>query len=226
MFADIIEHAELDSSKTTLEIGPGTGQATEPILQTGTSYLAIELGEHLSEYTKSRFRSYDNFQIINGDFEEHDFGLRKFDLVYSAATIQWIPEDIGFSKVSNILNSGGSFAMMMTLTDEKSQNEGLYRRIQEVYDECFRPEDAYTCKLAYDNVVNYGFTDFECRKYHQRRELNADEYVSYIGTHCTHITLQEPYRSQFFSSISDAISDAGGNIILDDTIVLYLARRS
>lgn len=30
LFADVIEYAALDASKTVLEIGPGTGQATSP----------------------------------------------------------------------------------------------------------------------------------------------------------------------------------------------------
>ena len=41
----------LDSDKMVLEIGPGTGQATEPILLTGCNYRAIELGEN---FTSSR----------------------------------------------------------------------------------------------------------------------------------------------------------------------------
>ncbi|WP_318011030.1 hypothetical protein [Clostridium sp. FP1] len=45
-------------------------------MKTGCSYLAIELGENLAEYTKNKFSSYDNFQIVDADF------------VYSAATIQ------------------------------------------------------------------------------------------------------------------------------------------
>ncbi|MDR2932274.1 MAG: hypothetical protein LBV27_04120 [Oscillospiraceae bacterium] len=32
LFADIIAYAGLDEQKSVLEIGPGTGQATEPIL--------------------------------------------------------------------------------------------------------------------------------------------------------------------------------------------------
>ena len=47
-FVDIIEYARLNTNKTVLEIGPGTGQATEPILRTGCSYLAIELGENFT----------------------------------------------------------------------------------------------------------------------------------------------------------------------------------
>ena len=74
LFLDLIYYSKLDSSKTSLEIGPGTGQATEPILKTGCSYLAIELGENLAKYTQNKFSSYDNFQIVNADFENYDFG--------------------------------------------------------------------------------------------------------------------------------------------------------
>ncbi|MHB1153924.1 MAG: rRNA adenine N-6-methyltransferase family protein [Eubacteriales bacterium] len=55
LFTDVIEYSKLDSGKTALEIGPGTGQATEPILKTGCSYTAIELGENLAEYMKCKF---------------------------------------------------------------------------------------------------------------------------------------------------------------------------
>jgi hypothetical protein len=48
VFSDVIQYAKLDTDKIVLEIGPGTGQATEPILKTGCSYLAIELGELVS----------------------------------------------------------------------------------------------------------------------------------------------------------------------------------
>ncbi|HEX2945003.1 MAG TPA: class I SAM-dependent methyltransferase [Clostridia bacterium] len=225
LFADVIDYSKLGPGKTALEIGPGTGQATEPILKTGCSYLAIELGEHLAEYTRNKFSTYDNFQIVNADFETYDFGRNKFDLVYSAATIQWIPEEIGFPKVYDILKSGGALEMFMTHSDEKSANEPLYQKIQEIYAEFFHPETEYTCKLDYKNVVHYGFVDFECRNYHKKRKLNAYEYVSYISTHAPHLTLQEPYKSKFFTGVRDAVLSFDNNITIYDTIVLYLARK-
>jgi SAM-dependent methyltransferase len=225
VFGDVLEYSKLDSGKTALEIGPGTGQATEPILKTGCSYLAIELGEHLAEFTKNKFRSYDNFQIINADFETYDFGRHRFDLVYSAATIQWIPEEIGFPKIFNILKRNGTIAMMFTKTEYKSANEALYLRIQDVYDKYFHPETKYTCNLEYRNVKNYGFIDVESRSYDKTREYNADDYVSLIGTHSDHIALQEPYKSNFYKGIREAIRSFGNKITLYDTIVLYLARK-
>lgn len=103
LFSDLIEHSKLDASKAALEIGPGTGQATEPILKTGCSYLAVELGENFTEFMKNKFGSYTNFQIVNADFETYDFGRDKFELVYSAATFQWIKREIGYPKLQAIL---------------------------------------------------------------------------------------------------------------------------
>jgi len=224
-FADVIKHSKLDVLKTALEIGPGTGQATEPILKTGCSYLAIELGEKFTDAMKERFAAYENFHIVNADFETYDFGEHKFDLVYSAATIQWIPEEIAFPKVYALLKSGGSFAMMLTQTEYKSANEMLYDQIQEAYDKYFHPETEYKCHLEYDHVTKYGLIDFERREYHQVRTYNADEFVSWTKIMAPHLTLQEPDKTRFFESIKEAIISFGNSITLNDTVVLYLARK-
>ncbi len=225
LFADLVQYVQLSPEKAVLEIGPGTGQATEPILKTGCQYTAIELGEHLTQFMINKFDRYKNFHIVNADFETYDFEGSTFDLVYSAAAIQWIPEQIGFPKVYKILKHGGTFAMMLTRSEYKSTNEDLYNKIQEVYTEYFHPEQNYTCSLAYQNVGNYGFTGFEVREYHQKREFTADEYAAFSATHCDHIVLREPYRSRFFDGIRKAVLDAGNKIVFNDTIVLYLARK-
>lgn len=229
LFADLIEYAKLDFSKTALEVGPGTGQATEPILKTGCSYLAIELGENFVEFTKNKYNSYDNFQILNADFETYDFESDRFDLVFSAAAFQWISEKIGYLKAYDILKRNGTFAMFMMRPDLRPgggyTDEPLYSKIQEVYAEYFRPEIKYTCSLDYDAREKYGFTDLECRYYHKTREYNADDYVSLICTHSDHLTLQEPYKSKFFEGIRNVILESGNKITLYDKITLYLARK-
>ena len=225
LFADVIEFSKLSPGKTALEIGPGTGQATEPILKAGCSYLAIELGENLAQFTKDKFSLYSNFEIVNADFETYDFGERRFDLVYSAATIQWIPEEIGFPKVYSLLKNGGTFAMMLTKTDFKRSNEALYSKIQGVYDKYFHPETEYKCQLAYSNVENHGFADFECRHYYESREYNADDFISWTIIQAPHLTLPEPDKSNFIEGIRDAVLSFGNKITLLDDIVLYLARK-
>ena len=81
LFKDLIEYAALGPDKTVLELGPGTGQATDPILATGCDYHAIELGEHLYEKMKEKYGRFPSFHIVNGDFITHDFCGQTFDLI-------------------------------------------------------------------------------------------------------------------------------------------------
>ena len=240
LFADLIEHSKLNPSKTALEIGPGTGQATEPVLKTGCSYLAIELGETLAEFMRNKFNSYKNFEIINADFEIYDFGQNKFDLVYSAAAFQWIKREIGYPKLQAILKSGGTFAHFAVATG--SRVPALDDKIQEVYAEYFHSETDYREYMNQKNehsqkvdpinsgsqeeiLERYGFVDIECRHYSKIREFNADNYISYISTHADHISLKEPYKSKFADGIRAVILDYGDKVTLDDDIILYLARK-
>ena len=225
LFVDIIEHAKLDNSKTALEIGPGTGQATKPILKTGCSYSAIELGENFTADMKKKFSSYDNFQIVNADFETYDFGENRFDLVYSAATIQWISEEIAFPKAYDILKRNGTLAMFMTRTDYETPNKELFQKIQDVYAEYFKPEIPYRQHFNYENAVNHGFVDFECRHYYKERECNADEFVSWTKIMASQLTIREPYKSKFLEGIRDAVLSFGDSITLLEDNVLYLARK-
>lgn len=229
LFADLIEYANLDSGKNALEVGPGTGQATEPILKTGCNYLAIELGENFTDFMRKRFKSYNNFQIVNADFESYDFNEHKFDLVYSAAAFQWIPEKIGYPKAYHLLKSGGSFAMFMMRPDIQPgggyTDEPLYSKIQEIYSKYFHPETEYKCRLDYDAREKYGFVDLEKREYHKTREYTADDYISLISTHSDHLTLREPFKTNFYEGIRDVILSFGNKITLYDKITMYLARK-
>lgn len=226
LFADLIEYSGTVPGKTVLELGPGTGQATEPILNTGCNYHAIELGEHFTEMMKMKYGARSNFRIINDDFITHDFGSQKFDLIYSAATIQWILEEIAFSKTFDLLKPGGTLAMMLTLSDYKTSNEALYKEIQQVYSAYFRPETEYTNGgFQYTNAPNYGYVGFEKRAYSGKRQFTADEYVAFSGTHCDHIVIPEPYKSKFFNGLRKAVLDAGNKIVFYDTFVLFLTKK-
>lgn len=225
LFQELEMVCGLNLEKKVLEIGPGTGQATEPILKTGCDYTAIELGENFTSFMQNKFGCYQNFHIINADFENYSFNENIYDLVYSAAAIQWIPEETAFTKTYRILKPGGRLAMFMTRSDEASANPSLRSEIDRVYDKYFRVKQRYNCKLDYENVLNYGFENLAYKEWKNIRKLNADEYICYISTHCEHITLEEPYKSNFYAGIRKAIVEAGNEIVITDTIPLYLVQK-
>lgn len=102
LFDFIVCTCDLNETKSCLEIGPGTGQASDFAIDTGCNYTAIELGENMAAIMKRKFGNRRNFKIIVGDFKDYAFHPDSFDLVYSAAAIQWIEEHIPYSKCFNI----------------------------------------------------------------------------------------------------------------------------
>jgi SAM-dependent methyltransferase len=226
LFDKIINFCPIDETSSVLELGPGTGQATEPILNTGCSYHAIELGENFYNVMKSKYGRRSNFNIVNDDFITHDFGEQKFDLIYSGATIQWIDEDIAFPKTFNLLKPGGTLAMFLTKGDYETPNPQLYERIQKLYDKYFKPTIPYTRgSFPYLNAPLYGYESIETHEFHSKRILTADEYIGLCSTHCDHIVIPEPYKSEFFKALRDTVMDNGNQIVFFDTHVLHLAKK-
>lgn len=226
LFDELIRYANIGEGKAVLELGPGTGQATDPILDTGCDYHCIELGRQLACKMSEKYGSRANFHIVNDDFITHDFKEQKFDMIYSARTIQWIPEDVAFSKTLDLLKPDGILAMIHIYSDYKTPNPELYETIQRVYAEHYRPVTEYKHRdFRHQNAQNYGYTDFERREYFSTRRLNADQYISLIKTHSDHITIPEPHRTPFFEGLHKAVMDAGNVIEYYDTHVLMLAKK-
>ncbi|MBO7338569.1 MAG: methyltransferase domain-containing protein [Lachnospiraceae bacterium] len=226
LFAYLIAKAGIGPGKRVLEIGPGTGQATEPVLRTGCEYHAIELGEHLYRKMQEKYGKLPNFNIVNDDFITHDFGDMKFDMIYSAATIQWIPEAIAYTKTFDLLKPGGMLAMMLTSAEYKSDNEALYEKIQTLYDRYYKPDIPYKHgAFRYTAAPEYGYTEVERHDFKGQRVFTADEYVAFSGTHCDHIVIPEPLRTEFFEGLRKAVLEAGDRIVFNDTHVLYLTKK-
>jgi len=236
LFNDIIDYSKLDSETECLEIGCGTGQATEPVLNTGSSVLAIELGQNFTEYTRNKFSNYKNFCIENADFEKIPLQDNKFDLVFSGTAFHWIPEEIGYPKVFDILKSGGAISVFWNKPAPKSFNDPLHLKMQKVYEKYFGPGSMKKAEAESDNpqerykkiigtIEKYGFIEAECRLYRQVREFNAEDYIALISTYSDHIALPEPVKSQFFNGIRGAIHDFNNSIKVYDTIDLYMARK-
>ena len=149
-------------------------------------------------------------------------------MIYSEATIQWIPEDIAFAKTFDLLKPGGIRAMIRIKSDYKTPDEELYNRTQKVYDAYWKPENRYKdmcLPFSYANAVNYGYVDFEKREFYGKRVFTADEYVALSGTHVDHICMAEPYKSLFFNGLREAVPEAGNKTEFYDTCELFFARK-
>lgn len=64
---EILEKAEVNSEDLIIEIGPGLGSLTAPLLGRAGKVICIELDPKMVSILKDRFALYENFELINED---------------------------------------------------------------------------------------------------------------------------------------------------------------
>lgn len=233
LFHDVIQFSNLSNSKQALEIGIGTGQATLPFLETGCKVTAIELGESLANFSADKFSEFANFNVINHDFESAALDHNHYDLVYSATAFHWIPQEIGYPKVYQLLRSGGALALFWNRPFPAREGD-LHIAMQKAYDKyaplfkkpvlAHRHSEENGLELV-NTIERYGFIDVSFKLYHRTRSFDANSYISLLNTYSDHRALQEDQRILLEKEIIEAINHYGGQIDLHDTIELFLARK-
>lgn len=231
LFKDIIEYSHIMQGKKAIEIGIGTGHATKPFLETGCEIQAIELGKDLAEYCKLKFRDYKNFTVCNAAFEEFECPEESVDLIYAATSFHWIPEEIGYPKISKLLKPGGTLALFWNRPFVSRENDELHQRIQSIYQK-YRPST--TKLLEHDTekynqrkqaIQSYGFKDIVVKLYHLTRTFSSSNYIALLNTYSDHRAMPTAIKEPFENEIKEAILHFDDVLYVYDTIDLYLARK-
>lgn len=67
-----IKVANITKEDLVIEIGPGLGTLTKPLLEKAGKVISIELDNKMIKILQDRFKNYDNFEIINKDILKVD----------------------------------------------------------------------------------------------------------------------------------------------------------
>jgi len=233
LFEDIINYAEINKDKSLIEVGCGTGQATEPFLKTNCKVTAVELGENLSSFTREKLKSYKNLNVVQSAFEEYDCDDNKFDVLYSATAFHWIPDKIGYKKAYRVIKKGGTLALFWNRPSINDKDNPLHQKIQSFYNELL-PHWSYKVtdnddKSRYSSIINkidqYGFMNIELKLYNNIRKFTGVEYIELLNTYSDHLALEKTIKEKLFTAIRTVIEDCGNEVIINDTVDLYLARK-
>lgn len=234
LFEDIKAYAGLNKDSKTLEIGCGTGQATEHMLKVGCNIEAVELGSNLSTFVENKFANHDNFKVWNGEFEQYPYEKDALDLVYSATAFHWIPDEIGYIKVMDMLKPGGTIALFWNQVFFNREDDPLHQMIQSIklkYADMghIAPEPKNKDHERYESRVNgmkaYGFEEVELKLHKQMRTFLADDFIALLSTYSDHNVMEASVRDVFYEEIRTAINDFGGSIQQYDIMDLYLGRK-
>jgi SAM-dependent methyltransferase len=111
LFDDCIQEAGLKSGDRMLEVGAGTGKATEGFARRGLAILAVEPGAQMIAAAKQALAAYPNIAFVESTFEKWTPEPRVFGLVAAAQAWHWVDPAIGFRKAHDVLRETGWLAL-------------------------------------------------------------------------------------------------------------------
>jgi SAM-dependent methyltransferase len=104
-----------------LEIGCGTGQLTEMLVERGLEVDAIDPGASLVEIALRRVG--DGAVRFHAErFEDVDLPSRSFEAVFSGTAFHWIDPAVGWQKAANVLVPSGVLALLQSSLPELSKD--------------------------------------------------------------------------------------------------------
>jgi ubiquinone/menaquinone biosynthesis C-methylase UbiE len=224
---DVISLSAIPDNGRILEIGCGTGKATELFASRGYGMVCLDLGANLAAVAAQKFREFANIQIVVNSFEDWKPDGRLFDLVLAATSFHWVDPTVAYVKSAAVLTPNGSLAVFSNT--HIRQDEGFFLRVQDVYRASAPSMASAEANSKRSCAAPPGTVLFEepiVRRYQWAIEYSAKEYLDLLGTYSDHISLPATECRCLFAGIADLIErDYGGRVLKHYETVLRLRRK-
>jgi SAM-dependent methyltransferase len=143
----LVDRCGLAAGTPTFEVGPGTGLATERLLELGADPLvAVEPDERLARYLAS---AHPQARVLGAPFETADLAERAFRLGCSATAFHWVDPAIGLPKVARLLEPGGWWAMWWNIFGDPFRKDPFHEATLELLRGARSPGNGTVGGLSY-----------------------------------------------------------------------------
>lgn len=237
LFEKLVTDTKLSKEAELLEIGPGTGQATQPLAERGYHITAVELGDDMAAKARGALADYPNVKIITGAFEDVDLPVAHYDLIYSATAIHWIKPEYKFTKPHKLLKPGGHLAIIHTEHVSDEQGDNFFFASQPIYqkyhtkDKPINKQGDFTLPRLKDlqppeKIDEMLFSSESFTVFPMTLSYTAQEYADLLATYSPHLALPEDKRAGFLREIKALIDkDYGGTMTKHYGMTLTIVRK-
>jgi SAM-dependent methyltransferase len=232
LFDALLRVTALPPRAKLLEIGPGTGQATQPLAERGYSITAIELGKELAAIARRKLQQYPNVEVIAGAFEDADLPAQAYDLVFSATAFHWLKPEAKFAKPHHTLRDNGHLAVIHTNHVSDEQGDAFFYISHPIYEKYFpsskerrfqlpRITDLTPPKL---DTQLFELTHFEC--FPLVMHYTTETFIELISTYSPTLALSDDKRALFLKEIAHCVdTQFNGTLIRHFAMSLAVAKK-
>jgi SAM-dependent methyltransferase len=231
MYDDLMAIADLSAGDALLEVGCGTGKATEEFARRGLNVVALDPGPEMIAAARRRVAASTGVRFLQTTFEAWPVEAGAFSLVAAAQSWHWIAPDIRFKKAFEALAPGGALAVFGSAPEPVPQP--LRTALEKVYaihaPELAGPpaEHAYLPSGLFPGEFDRSglFGPLIHQSYPWSRSFSARSYVEYLRTVSRYQLMDEKGREDLLAAIAHAIASNGGGFDAPVETHLYIARR-
>lgn len=238
LFNTIVSEGELVQNSEILEVGCGSGQATQDLGKRGFKVTAIEPGENLAEIARRNCADLHYVEIITAFFEKWESGQQThFDAIISANAWHWVDLDVSYHKAALLLKPGGILAVFWNFPEIEDKDVSL--AIQEIVDTIAPEAQGLACYNGImqdvEALLQQGQKEFEAsgqfasvktHRFKQPLHMTAQEFINWIGTYSNIQNLEDSVRDDLNSALKNYI-EAGEDksIVMRNEVVLRTASK-
>jgi SAM-dependent methyltransferase len=221
MFDIVMTYGALHAGDRALEIGAGTGKATEKFIARGLHVHALEPSAGMAAVLRTK-----NVEVEDATFEAMA-PADPYALVYAAQSWHWVAGDDKYDRLARALRPGGVAALFWNQGRPhpepfKTDNDAVYKRLwpENEVDRTTWPPDATADQFAASGL----FTDIEKHVVTWEIDYTAAEWVALLQTHSNHRMLPDDVRTELHEGVAAAIEKHGGVLACIYDTDVYLAR--
>lgn len=234
VFDILAERCGLGPGARVLEIGPGTGLATGPLLASGADVVAVEPGANLAEILTATHGS-ERLDVRVTDFENADLP-GAFDLAVAATSLHWIDPVAGIRKLGERVRPGGWLAAWWNEFGDIDRPTRFRDRLDDVYRDLLPAEPAYKDSRSHvrdvdrwSQVLATGgwFADIAVDFMEWHQILTAQAARELWSTFPNIAELAPPAREEFLTRLGALVDEEPGGTVEDPRLtVVYTAVRT
>lgn len=232
LLRDVQIFAGKDSFGIGLEVGAGTGQATDLFRDIVERLDIVEVGNQQIEFLKLKYND-KKTSIYQSYFEEYQ-SENKYDLIFSATAFHWVDAEIGYPKAWNMLKPGGVMAAFWHMSSVTYHSDGIFLGLNQIKKKYLPDESLGFDEAGIEEVrkrrilqIQSGncFSVPEIKEYRWVDIYDAERYTLLLESYSSTQMLDTEKREAYLSEVKKYIEDNGGRVEMSQHVMLYLVKK-
>ncbi len=230
-FKEIFQKVGMGSNPRILEIGCGTGKATESFKSLDCILTAIDPGANLIKIASKKFSNSPHINFICSPFEKY-VCAEKFDLVFAAESFHWLEPNTRLKKISGLLKNDAAISIIWN--KHIWEDSVFIRGLHEIFAQSLPEFKDALCLKNLEEEINHQktelinsklFHDIQVIRYRWHQTCSADEFIGMISTYSYILEASEKERQQLFTYIHELINSCGGKIMKPYESLAFIGKK-